>query len=136
MDKDAASRAEELPKRRSEHYRDIYANNCNVAVGAFDATIMFGHVKSGIDGQFQEEVASVTMSHSQFKALAIVLRETVDGFERGLGEIPLPPTFVPKTAEAVYQQIKGQLGQASDSSAPALPSPRSPRARKVRARAP
>jgi hypothetical protein len=80
-----------LPKKRSDGYRDYYANNCQIRFTPFDVTILFTFLKE-LDGEFVNEAqTAVTLSPLQFKALVTTGATLMDGFEKTFGQIAFPP---------------------------------------------
>lgn len=119
----------EPPHRRSEQYRDIYTNACQVRLGAYDMTFVFGQVGENPPGTFViEDHASVTMSPQQMKALVRVMSETMEAYEKTFGELTIPEAATrPKfTADQLVARIKeAQTMALTSSSEPPPPSSKS-----------
>ena len=121
----SVTKIDDLPRRKSEHYRDFYANACNVRLSPYDFVITFLQNKEIAGEIFVEELAAATLSPQQFKALVVVASNTLKAYESNFGELQLPATFVPRMdmEEKLREAITSHA--ATSSSEPRRPSARS-----------
>jgi hypothetical protein len=97
---------EDIPNFKSADYRDYYANSCQVRLGPWDVTIVFGHTKEMNGTIATEEKSSVTLSPQQFKAFAEVCANTVSAYEQAFGELKLPRSFLDREIPPVDQYVE------------------------------
>lgn len=83
-------------RTRAEHYRDIYANQCALRIGAYDANLVFVHIKPALEGLMHEEQVSVTLSPQQLKSLYLAAGRILKGFEEKFGTLVLPEDLKPE----------------------------------------
>ena len=77
---------------RTDSYRALYANICQVALSNSDIQILLGRGGQVLGETKVEEVATIYLTPSQAKALARVLSDQVQNFEKRAGVIPVEPT--------------------------------------------
>jgi hypothetical protein len=77
---------------RTDNYRALYANICQVALSNSDIQILLGRGGQILGETKVEEVATVYLTPSQAKSLALVLSEQVQNFEKRSGVIAVEPT--------------------------------------------
>jgi hypothetical protein len=117
------------PRTKSSQYRDVYANACNVRLGPFDVTLVFGQmIESAPETVVIEDQFSVTVSPQQMKAIVRVMAETLDAYEKMFGALAIPEDLTkPKfSAGDIIEKFNAFKAPASTSAiAPQQPSPQS-----------
>jgi Protein of unknown function (DUF3467) len=82
--------------RRSDQYRDSYANSVQVRISVWDFFLVFGimHQESADEVQV-ENLQGIYLSPQQAKALLNLLGHNLAQYEQAFGPIALEPQFSP-----------------------------------------
>jgi Protein of unknown function (DUF3467) len=82
--------------RKSEQYRDSYANSVQVRMSVWDFFLIFGTMHQPAAEQVNiENFQGIYLSPQQAKALASVLSHNIAQYEQTFGPIALEPQFIP-----------------------------------------
>jgi flagellar protein FlaG len=86
----------EIRVKKSEDYREGYANSVQIRMSVWDFFVAFGKALPG-DGPGIDLVnfQGIYLSPQQAKALSLMLQQNVANYEQTFGEIKLDPQFAP-----------------------------------------
>jgi hypothetical protein len=82
-----------LPRARDPQYREIYSNQSQTTLGAFDISLLFQRISEIEPGkQGNTDQVLVTLSPQHFKALVRSLNETLKAYETAFGALTISDT--------------------------------------------
>lgn len=117
----------QLPKRRAEGFRHVYANNINIRPNLFDFTLTFTHIKDSGDTTepfINEEQVSIILSPHQFKAFVELGVRFLEEYEKENGPLNIESNKAPVLPPEIVARLQEALKKAG--AAAAAPSPSEP----------
>lgn len=91
---DTSSSSEAKKARRtkrviSDNVASYYTNSINIRLSVYDVSLLFGEVEEATEDSFVvRQIARVTMSPQHAKALATLLSNRLEAYERQFGPLP------------------------------------------------
>ena len=77
-------------------YRENYSNSVQVRVNVWDFFLVFGTLQQPEETRVQvRNFQGIYLSPQQAKALAMILKQNIDQYEKAFGEIKLDPQMMP-----------------------------------------
>ena len=82
--------------KRTEDYRESYANSVQIRLSVWDFLLVFGTLSPQTPEQVEiENFQGIYLSPQQAKALMKILEQNVVNYEQAFGEIKLDPNMAP-----------------------------------------
>jgi hypothetical protein len=105
---------------RGPNYQEMYCNVSQTMMTPWDLSVRLGILHpSSAEGQIGvQELALVTFSPQQFKALALAFANTINAYEERFGAITLNQDLIPSAdtiRQAMEEQRRRQLSSESTS---------------------
>ena|SRR5271157_2766194 len=118
----------QLPRARDSEYREIYSNNSQTNMGAFDISIIFQKTTEVAPTQMAVvDQVSVTLSPQHFKAFVRSLSEALTAYEAAFGKLSISErdTAPQRTAAEIVGLISAarEVGNLPKSSSTEPPQP-------------
>src|SRR3954470_19348710 len=80
----------------STEYRESYANSVQIHVSVWDFLLTFGRLQQQTPELVEiKNFQNIYLSPQQAKALATILKQNIEQYEKAFGEIKLDPQMMP-----------------------------------------
>ena len=101
---------------RGPNYQEMYCNVSQTLMTPWDLSVRLGILHpTSAEGQIGvQELAMITFSPQQFKALALAFANAISAYEERFGEITLNPDLI-ASAETIKQAMEEQRRQRTSS---------------------
>jgi flagellar protein FlaG len=81
---------------QSDDFRETYANSVQIHVSVWDFLLTFGLLQQQTPDLVEiKNFQNIYLSPQQAKALATILKQNIDQYEKAFGEIKLDPQMMP-----------------------------------------
>jgi hypothetical protein len=123
-----------LSRVRDPQYREVYSNNSQTTLGAFDISITFQRLSEILPGQQAiVDQVFVTLSPQHFKGLVRSLNETLSAYETAFGKLNIQDTeTIPqKSAIEIVETIDAARRAKSSMSSSTEPPQHKPLSRDI-----